>query len=179
MRILNFSGAPVMLLPRKAASQWHGILLRDPQSEGATPDFVDANGRNWYMRDEFDFDHPRSDYEFLCARSESAFLHDLGGVKAFVAGDGSDTWAWWDEERVLLSNLSSAPQRNALAKCSWEHLFAWQLDEPELLLLNSTLHGEDLADRSEWQEILLAPGRYTVEHAHLDAIGAYRFRISE
>ena len=87
LRFMNFSGAPALLIARSALRSWHGILLDEPRTPDATPDFEDDEGNAWYIHDDFDFAHPRTDYERLCAALEGGVL----GVheRALAISDGS------------------------------------------------------------------------------------------
>jgi hypothetical protein len=116
-----------------------------------------------------------TDYDRLCAVPGPAFLHGIGGVQALAISDGSDSFAWSVEAHALLANLGTASPLAALAACSWTDLFRWQIGDGDLVLMNSAVHGAQLAEEpSEFLSVSVVPATYRVRRAEVDAVGVYQ-----
>lgn len=179
MRTLNFSGAPALLLPVSVLPSWHGILHTDRPDADATPDFTSADGVDWYVWDAFDFDHPKTDYDRLCAKLENADgarVHEIGGRHALVVSDGSDAFAWWPEARAIVSNAIELPRIETLDALEWTLHGTFELAEPDCVLMNSALHGDETKEgnESELERVRLEVGRYRFESARGESVGVYR-----
>ncbi len=183
MRTLNFSGAPALLLPVSALSSWHGILHTDPRAPDATPDFTSADGVEWYVWDAFDFDHPKTDYDRLCAKladTEDARVYEIGGRDALVVSDGSDAFAWWDEARAIVSNADELPPIETLDTLEWTPHGTFELTEPDCVLMNAALHGEETkqGNEGEFERVRLPVGRHRFESARVGSVGFHRIVVA-
>jgi hypothetical protein len=184
MRVLNFSGAPALLLPRSALPHWHGILVRD-EARDETPDFEDGEGGAWFVHDAFDFANPVTHYDHLCA----AFQDDedgndvrvvrVGDAEALAISDGSDAFAWWAQRGAILANTTEPPSDEAWAQAEWTPRGEIEVGEATLVLMNASVHGAQILagdEASEHEPVALAPSRYRVESAHVD--GALVVKLS-
>ena len=177
MKWLNTSGAPVLLLPRRAIRVWRGILLQEPRSSDAMVDFLEEDGSEWFIHDAFDFANPRTDYDRLCGsfvEGTTELLWPLGDASALAISDGCDTIAWWSEQRTLLTGKEEAPSVDAL---EFAPLFELEVRDAEWVLMNSAVAGVQVLgdyDDDEWTHVTLKPGRYRVERADRENGAAYR-----
>lgn len=179
MRWMNFSGAPALLVHRAALRAWHGILERDDARPG-TADFDDAAGGRWWIHDAFDFAHPVTHYDHLCAElgEESVRLLRVGGHDALALSDGSDVFAWWAERCAIVSNTTTPPSAAALDAAEWRPIGELVVDEESLILMNASVHGGQILDGDEASEhdaVTLDLGRWRVESARIDAATVLRF----
>ncbi len=175
MRRLNFSGAPALLIARAALGAWGGIMMREPPAPGAEPDFTDSEGNDWYIHDAFDFEHPRTDYERLCGSFPEGVTERVLDAPGFAISDGSDSFAWWPEERAILTNDD---EPGSFAGLTFEPCGELAIEGPWVLMNSSVAGAMILAgeDRDEYMDVDLPRGRYRVERATRDGHGIYRLR---
>ena len=174
MKWLNTSGAPVLLLPRRVIREWRGILLREPRSPDAMIDYVDEDGGEWFIHDEFDFANPRTDYDRLCASfvdGTTELLCPVGDAMALAVSDGSDTAAW--HNGLLLTGVENTDADVLDGK----PLFELDVRDERWVLMNSTVAGVQVVgdeDDDEWTHVTLQRGRHRVERAARDGGFSYR-----
>lgn len=174
MRSLNFSGAPALILPRSALADWHGILMRSDERE-ARPDFTDHAGGRWFVHDNFDFDHPVTHYDHLCAAlgaGEAVMTIRVGGHDALAISNGDDTYGWWAQKRAIVTNDTEPPSEEVWSRAEWTRRTHVRFDEDELVLMNASVHGAQILeenDASEYEPVTLPAGAYQVESAQLEA----------
>ena len=90
-------------MPEKLLPYWNGFYeemdLNDPEMDHDYPDLELPDGRLFRINDEFDFDHPQTDYDRLCGYKASSehFLYPVGPGEILAIGDYSDgaTGWWW------------------------------------------------------------------------------------
>jgi len=162
---MDFSGAPPILIPERLLPFWNGFYVPDDDPDDPwSADITLPDGRRFVA----DCDNPDTDYEAICGRSGSSFLHPLGSGQALVIIDHSDgTVGWWPEERMLLTCSRHLPDQSTLDQLQWKLLFQWNIPDSRLLLMNSCLHGADPnKPPKDFDEISLEPGKYSVEEAY-------------
>jgi hypothetical protein len=180
MKWLNTSGAPALLVPRRVIREWRGILLREPRSDESMVDFVDEDGAEWFIHDDFDFQNPKTDYDRLCGALVSGtteLLVPLGDATALAVSDGCDTIAWWPERSMLLTGHEQTPS----AELSFERAFELEVRDDAWVLMNSAVAGVQVIgdnDDDEWTHVALQRGRYRVDRAARDGGAAYRLTRS-
>jgi hypothetical protein len=180
MRWLNTSGAPVLLVPRRVIRDWRGILLREPRSSESMVDFVDEQGIEWFIHDEFNFQNPKTDYDRLCGsfvEGTTELLLPIGDATALAISDGSDSFAWWPEGSSVLTGAEQMPS----ADLSFEPLFELEVRDDAWVLMNSAVAGVQVLgdeDDDEWTHVTLQRGRYRVDRAARDGGSAYRLTRS-
>ncbi len=171
MRMLNFSGSPALLIPRRAIASWHGIMLAERRAPDDTPDLIDRSGVEWFIWDDFDFEHPKTDYDRVCAHQATVSVCEVAGASALAISDGADSWAWSSHLRAVLSNVDTEPiPIEAFGSAIWDDMLIWRIDDGDLVLMNSSLHGAELGDAemspsSDYESVLIDPGVYRVRRA--------------
>lgn len=110
---MNFSGAPALLIARSTLRSWHGMLLDEPRTPDATPDFEDNEGNVWYIHDDSDFAHPRTYYERLCAALEGGCVLRARERPLAISG-GCNTVAWWPKPCTILTGSEELTNLAAL-----------------------------------------------------------------
>jgi hypothetical protein len=154
------------------------MFTRAPLKPDSPPDFTAADGTEWFLDDRLDFACPRTDYDHLCANILQAGTQvvSVGGSSA-LALDNDDTAAWWPEQAAILSGAEREPSAAALESAGWEPGEELLLEGPHCVLMNSTLHGQQVLQGDspdEWCEVALDSGRYRFEVAYLDGTHVYR-----
>jgi hypothetical protein len=135
----DYSGAAPILLPVSLLCYWRGFYL--PSSTDEEPDLELPEGR-FNVCSEFDFSHPKTDYDRACA---------LGGVPAvqrlpvgtgygLVFATELDLLSWWPEERMLV-NGGALPDLSQLGRVRWSDELVWQALESDFVLMNACEHG--------------------------------------
>lgn len=176
---MDYSGAPPLLIPERILHFWSGFYL--PAGKGDSPDLELPDGRALCVCAEFDFEHPRTDYDRLCARGGGHFLHPVGPGQALAISDYSDgTVGWWAEQQMLLTVSRHLPDPACFDRLEWRDEVRWEVPAGPLILMNSCLHGAD-PDKSqdEVDVIELNPGIYSItaaDHSEDFCVMLYRFR---
>lgn len=75
----------------------------------------------------------------------------------------------WDATRSLVACGSWLPTDAELAAAVWKDPLPWQIRDSEFLLMNSAADGATGLRKDEFMEVRLAPGRYVIEYAALEA----------
>jgi hypothetical protein len=150
VRLLDFSGAPPMLIPRSLAEYWRGTT--DP-----------TTGK--YR--EFDKSNPVTDYDRACAaawpgRSILEFL----GVPILILYTEFDLHSW-DASRQILACGGWFPSDDQTRRATWTDPIRWHAEHTEYLLMNSASDaGAGLLD-DEFMPVRLPSGIYTIEYAYI------------
>jgi hypothetical protein len=176
---MDFSGAPPILMPERLLDFWGGFYL--PADENDTADLTLPNGRAFCVQDDFDFKHPKTDYDRLCARAGGHFLHPVGPGQALGISDYSDgTVGWWPEQQMLITVSQHLPDPAGFELLEWKDEVIWQIPDAGLILMNSCLHGADPdKPQDQFVEIDLQPGKYSITAADYSegiCVMLYRFR---
>lgn len=177
---MDFSGAPPLLIPERFLGVWRGFYLPADEEEDC-PDLELPDGRAFCICDEFDFEHPQTDYDRLCARGGGHFLHPVGPGRALVISDDSDgPVGWWPEQQMVLTVSRYLPDPACFDRLEWKGEVRWQIPDGRLILMNSCLHGADPdKPQDEFVEIDLEPGVYSItaaDHSEGICVMLYRFR---
>lgn len=184
LRWMDYSGAPALLLPRASLADWHGMMLTTPDPPATSPDFVGPDGVAWFVHGEMDFANPVTHYDHLCAAfGGDGYVEErvitVGTASAFaVSRSGEDAVAWWDRRTALLTGHERTPDSSAWESAAWTPCAEIEVCAPDLVLMNSAMHGAQVlaGGDSEFDAVVLAPGRYRIEAARFDDVtSAYRF----
>jgi len=156
----DYSGAAPILLSVELLSYWRGIYLPTNGAD-ATADLDLPEGR-FIVCDDFDFEHPRTDYDRVCALPTVPTVQCLsvGPGMALVFAVQHDLVFWWQEHLMLVSG-GDLPDPTALERVDWSAALRWQSHEASYVLMNSTDHPAD-PHRSQTFEVEFAPGEYIV-----------------
>jgi len=157
---VNYSGAAPILLPASLLPHWRGFYL--PAREDAFPDLELSEGP-FTICDEFDFVHPKTDYDRACA---------LGGVPAvqpLPVGPGfglvfatERDRLTWDARRFMIVNGGSLPKLALLRRVEWSEECRFQTTERDFVLMNACDHGAN-PDRGPYLAVHLPLGLYIVQ----------------
>lgn len=184
MRLLNFSGAPALIVPRAALRAWHGILVRDDTRDDE-PDFEDEDGGAWFVHDAFDFDHPVTHYDHLCASLRDGPVRRVvrvGEHDALAINTGDDAYGWVPERVAVLTNESRVPEGAAWWSAQWACCAEITFAGGDLVLMNASVHGAQILsgdEASEHEPMVLPAGRFAVETATVGEATAFRFVVRE
>lgn len=180
---LDYSGAPALFLPEMVAGDWAGFFLPAAASE-PYPDLELPDGRGFNIDSTFDFAHPRTHYDQLCAHLEmisaEVTLYPVGLGQAVALSDGKDSLGWWAEEQILITGGRLTPLPAVLSTLPWQPLLKWQLPPGRVWLINACLHGLEpqlsTPPTDQFTELNLRPGLYTLASSHYQGLHLYRFR---
>lgn len=163
-RWLDFSGAPPLLLPARLIPLWRGAI--DP----ATGRYSDLN-----------MTAPLTDYDRACVAAwPGRGVLPVGTESALVLYTEYDEHTW-DALHNLVACGGWLPIERDLDSASWEDSLVWQVQDWNLVLMNSAADGANGLHADEFMEVQLTPGRYVVEYATLEStsVGCFhRFTLA-
>jgi hypothetical protein len=157
----DYSGAAPILLPVRLLPYWQGFYLPAAAVEESA-DLELPQGR-FTICDDFDFAHPKTDYDRACALGGKAAVHVLpvGPGHALVFETERDHLTWWPQQRMLV-NGGSLPDLAQLRRVVWSDELVWVATEPEFVLMNACERGAN-PDKGPHFEVRLEPGEYVVQ----------------
>ena len=159
---MDFSGAPAIVIAECALACWSGFYLPIADDE-SIPDIELPDGRKLVMDTTFDFEHPITDYDRVCARREELFVYPVGSSEALVISNGADRVGYWAEERIVLTG-GRQPPASRLDRLLWKQAARWRVTASPLVLMNSCDYGEDPLP-TQRTRVDLTPGNYIIETA--------------
>ena len=159
-RWVNFTKAAAILLPASLLRCWRGFYLAATRDE----DDLDLPRQAFRICDDFDFAHPKTDYDRACAallpgREVAKVRVGPGFGLAFAATNGPLTW--WRQRRMLV-NGRELPAAGRLQEVRWSDEVEWATRGSEFVLMNACDHGRN-PDPLPRLRIRLAPGRYRIQ----------------
>jgi len=139
---VDYSGAPPILLPKSLLCWWQGAYL--PADTAAGVSDLELPEGAFRVCEDFDFDHPKTDYDRACA------LGGIPAVQALPVGQGvglvfateMDWSTWWPSERMLV-NGGVLPEPAGLERVQWHDELTWTATEEHFVLMNACDHGAD------------------------------------
>lgn len=157
----DYSGAAPILLPVSLLPYWRGFYLPAAPDEDC-PD-LELPAGNYVICDDFDFAHPKTDYDRACA------LGGIPAVQALPVGPGLglvfatelDRLTWRPESRMLV-NGGALPEPTLLARVEWSDECAWRASERDFVLMNACEHGAN-PDKGPHFVVRLELGEYVVQ----------------
>jgi hypothetical protein len=157
----DYSGAPPILLPVSLLPFWRGFYLPATPDEDF-PDLELPEGR-FTICDDFDFDHPKTDYDRACALGAVPAVQPLpvGPGHGLVFALEFDSLTWWPEQRMLV-NGGKLPDPAQLWRVAWSNELAWGVTEPDFVLMNACEHGAS-PDKEPHFAVCLTPAEYVVQ----------------
>jgi hypothetical protein len=158
---VDYSGAAPILLPVSLLPFWRGFYLP------AAPDlrFADLEieeGR-FTICDQFDFDHPKTDYDRACALGGIPAIQELpvGPGVGLVFATELDSLTWWPEQTMLVNGWS-LPDVAKLGRVHWSDETLWVAAETEFVLMNACEHGAN-PDKKDSFKVRLELGEYVAQ----------------
>ncbi len=99
---VNYAKAAPILLPTTLLRCWHGFYLPTTRDN----DDLDMPRQAFRICDDFDFKHPKTDYDRACAalsprRAVAKVRVGSGSGLVFAAVNGPLTW--WQKQRMLVN----------------------------------------------------------------------------
>ncbi len=184
IRWMNYSGSPALFVPESLLRRWHGFFLPAGDSREDLPDLELPSGHRYNICDDFDFAHPRTDYDHLCARLEGkvCVTFPVPGGELLSVSDGNDLVGWWSEACTLVTGGQRLPGCGHWDELHWEPEVEWYLPDSTVFLMNACLHGAEPElgqAQGQFARIFLDVGRYSVCRAHFEGLNLYRFRVIE
>lgn len=163
----DFSGSPTIFIPETSKKEWMGFYSEIPDSNSSEnfPDLEILN-KKFYIRTEFDFNNPITDYDKICSVNEVHFPYKLkNGEEAYIIASGSDQVAWWDDEKIFIAGANII-EKKAFQNLKWIHAKIWNVNSENFLLINSCdcPSGSSL-DSPNYELITLEIGIYSVQFA--------------
>lgn len=166
---MDFSGAPILLVPEPLAGQWGGMF--EPAPPAGDADLALPDGRRFRLRG-CDFDSPVTDYDRICRLGLGGgrgpiFTHPVdSGTALVIDGDGDGVVGWWADQRILVTVSRHLPDPKGLDGLAWRPVVRWRSPSRRLMLMNSTLHGAAPGESGEDHLVIeLEPGEYSVSRA--------------
>jgi hypothetical protein len=165
VRWVDYSGAPPILLPASIVKAWKGINL-PAAPDNDYPDLILPEGRFECFTD-FDFDHPRTDYERACQLFRRLDADGIAQAIAVGSGEGLvfgtelDSMTWWHEQNLLV-NGGGLPRRTRLSEIEWANGITWKAVHRSHILMNACDHGGN-PKKDKYFKVTLVPGDYVVQ----------------
>jgi hypothetical protein len=158
---VDYSGAKPILLPIRLLHHWRGFYLPTGADE-SLPDLVLSDG-SYKICDNFDFEHPKTDYDRACALggSRSAQPIMVGPGQGLVFATELDRLTWWPEQRMVV-NGAALPVSSKLNKVTWSDDLAWETEDTAFVLMNACNHGADPA-KGPHIHVALPAGKYVIQ----------------
>ena len=158
---VDYSGAAPILLPVSLLRYWQGFYIATDADE----DFGDLElpeGR-FNVCDDFDFAHPKTDYDRACALGgiPAAQILPVGPGLGLVLATELDRLTWLPES-LMVVNGGALPDPALLTRVEWSDECVWTVAEPDLVFMNACYHGAD-PDKGPHFAVRLEPGEYTVQ----------------
>lgn len=165
----DFSGSPAILLPKDTKSEWLGFYSLKPKTQRQSPDFS-YQDQDYYMIDDFDFDHPKTDYDRISSVPDRVQIIELDAkFKALIFGI-SHSFGWCKKMSVFVHNMDRILLED-FKSLDWNLEGEVRLCQ-NMILMNScnTL----IAPFKETEEIQFEPGSYRIwsaEYSDEEQIG--------
>lgn len=168
----DFSGAPMLLLPREKKYEWFGFYNTQPDAgtSDSTPDAYYKN-KPYFISTDFDFEHPKTDYDFLCKRfedeSKSIVESPVGG--AIAISGFYDAFTWLDEELLLINGRMPYIDLKQLTNLQWQNAYYFVNQFENLIFINSCcsfiMPENDLEQNSDYTIHKIPKGNYHIRQA--------------
>jgi hypothetical protein len=160
-RWVNYAKATPILLPTSLLRCWRGFFLPAPRDDAD----LELPRQAFRICDDFDFAHPKTDYDRACAAllqgQEVAKVRVGSGVGlVFAAVNGPLTW--WARRRILV-NGRELPAPGRLKEVHWSDGVEWAARGSEFVLMNACDHGLNPDPIMPRLRIRLAAGKYLVQ----------------
>jgi len=155
------SGAAPILLPMSLLPYWEGFYLPAHPDEDY-PDLELTDGK-WVICDDFDFDHPKTDYDRACALGgiPAAQTLPVGPGLGLVLTTERDALTWLADCLMVVAG-GALPDPALLARVEWSNVCVWTATEPDFVFMNACYHGAD-PDKGPHFTVRLEPGEYTIQ----------------
>ena len=180
---MDYSGAPAIFIPENLLPGWNGFFTPVNEQGDRLPDLELADGRQYNICDDFDFSHPQTDYDKLCAHLEQTdkpyALFPIIGGEILAISDGYDVWGWWAEQQILLTGGKYVPNIMMLNELDWRNEVAWHNPAAKVMLMNACLHGAEpqMGEATgQFTRITLEAGKYLMSTACFESLNFYRFQ---
>lgn len=157
----DYSGAAPILLPVSLLPHWRGFYLPAAPDEWC-PDLELPEGA-FDICDDFDFAHPKTDYDRACALGGIPAVQTLpvGPGLGLVLATEMDRLTW-QPESLMIVNGGALPEPALLTRVEWSDECFWTATESDFVLMNACDHGAD-PDKDHDFAVCLEPGRYVVQ----------------
>jgi len=157
---VNFAKAAAVLLPASLLRCWRGFYLPAARDDAD----LELPRQAFRICDDFDFAHPKTDYDRACAalrpgRTVARVRVGRGAGLVFAAVNGPLTW--WHGRRMLV-NGRELPAAGRLKEVRWSDEVEWAARGTELVLMNACDHGRN-PDPLPRLRVRLAAGAYLVQ----------------
>jgi hypothetical protein len=167
---VNYAKAAPILLPTTLLRCWRGFYLPTTRDN----DDLELPRQAFRICDDFDFEHPKTDYDRACAAlspgySVAKVRVGSGFGLVFAAVNGPITW--WQKQRMLV-NGGGLPPPDRLDEVHWFDEVEWAARVSEFVLMNACDHGRN-PDPLPRLRIHLASGKYLVQS------GRYGWAVSD
>ncbi len=163
---IDFHKAAAIVIPKRYKSLWKGFYLPMRMGEQGVSDLELPDG-NYSICTDFDFDHPRTDYDRAC-QALIGRTHNLvpagSGAGLALAGLGPATYC--SQAQLIVFQYGGLPALDRLEELPWKGELVWEPGDSHLTLMNACLHGADSQRREEdFIDFELELGRYSVTSA--------------
>jgi hypothetical protein len=157
---VNYGKAAPILLPVSLLRCWRGFYLPATRDDAD----LDLPRQAFRVCDDFDFAHPKTDYDRACAalsrgREVAKIRVGPGFGLVFAVVNGPITW--WRERRLLV-NGRELPPASRLEEVPWSDGVEWAARVSEFVLMNACDHGRN-PDPLPRLRIHLPAGKYLVQ----------------
>lgn len=117
-RWLNFHKAAAIVIPHRYTASWRGFYL-PVKSRKADADLELPEGR-YSIGTDFDFDHPRTDYDWACKalKDRSHALLSVGPGKGLVLG-GLGPVTYCPTGKLIVFRYGGLPDLNHIKALPW------------------------------------------------------------
>ena len=156
----DYSGAVPILLPTRLLRYWQGFYR--PSTADEEEDLELPEGR-FNICDDFDFVHPKTDYDRACALGgiPPVQILSVGPGYGLVFATEMDMLTWWADERMLV-NGGTLPDLSQLRRVDWSDEIVWRALESDFVLMNACEHGAN-PNKGPCFAVHLLPGEYIVQ----------------
>ena len=122
---INTSGSGALIIDAELARRsWTGFYLRAKFKRRYMADLETNDGTQWKIQDVFNFKHPVTDYDRLCARRHRGGLR-INKLRrnAFLSiSNGDDVLGWWPEAGIFTTGWVQSPSHSDVLKARFSKL---------------------------------------------------------